>query len=230
MPHAAPPPDLAYLAPALDDFAAAFAGGTDAEDLDPVPLERALKARLVDEPDPAAAVAGDAAALESWLNGFDSGDHPGWAAAGMLRGLLTYGFEVETLGEDPDPGPLPSVSVETPAGWTAEAGPSSLSLKKGTRGALYAHFLAAPPGLPFPLREQWAAARLPAEPVAFGPVSGTKMTTDLPGPPPHKQVQYVLDAPGGTVSLTVFRTTGKPFDEAEIEAVLPTLRVRPAAA
>ena len=218
------PPDLAYLADALDDFARDLRDDVDAEDLDPVPLELALRARLTGEPDPRADVAADLAALEAWLKTFPSEDHPGWVAAGMLRGLLEYGFEVDTLGETPDPGPLPAVAVDAPPGWMAESSPGSLTLTKRGRDAVYAFFTAAPPGVPFPLREQWAAAGVSAESITFGPVGGAKRAGGGPGPAP---VQCVLDAPGGTVLLTVFSESGGSFDEAEVEAVLHTLRVTP---
>ena len=221
------PKDLAYLVRPLEGFAAALRGGAHAEDIDYRPLERALKVRLAGEADPAATVAADLAALEEWLRSFESDDHPGWCAAGAVRGLLTYGFEVATLGEDPDPGPLPTIRLDPPPGWTAETAPATLTLTKGRRGAIQALFITGQSGFGPTLRRQWRAGGLSPEPATFGPVSGEKLTTEQPGPIPWKQVQYVLDAPGGPVFLSVCRTTGRTFDETELEAVLHTLRVVP---
>ncbi|MFH5804494.1 hypothetical protein [Alienimonas sp. DA493] len=223
------PPSLAYLDRPLAGFEAALRGGADAEDLDARPLERALKRRLEHEADPAAAVAGDLAALEAWLGSFDSDDHAGWCVVGIFRGLLSFGFDVAALGEGPDPGPQPTIAVEAPPGWTAEASPASLALTKGRRGAIHALIIVAQPGFGSLLRRQWRAGGVVAEPVAFGPVSGEKLVSELPGPVSHKQVQYELDVPGGSVMVTMGRATGRSFDETELEAVLHTLRVRPPA-
>ncbi|NNJ27629.1 hypothetical protein [Alienimonas chondri] len=235
MPPAVPapssPPDLpaglAYLAGAIGRAGTELAAGTDAEDIDPRPLERALKKRLAGVGDPSAAVAGDLAALETWLRSFDSDDHPGWWAAGALRGLALYGFDPDALGEDPDPGPQPSVFVDAPVGWTAEDAICTRVLTKGKRGAVQALFIASQPGFGDLLRTQWRAGGLTAEPVEFGLVSGERLISELPGPVSHKRVQYELDAPGGSVYVNIARTTGKPFDEAEVEAVLHTLRIIP---
>ncbi|QDT14958.1 hypothetical protein [Alienimonas californiensis] len=221
------PPNLAYLARPLAAFEAALRGGAEAEDLDSLPLEQALKGRLGLEADPAAAVAADLAALEAWLGSFPSDEQAGWCVVGVFHGLLSFGFDVASLGEAPDPGPQPTIVIELPPGWTAEDAPCMRTLTKGRRGAVHATFIASQPGFGGLLRAQWRAGGFAAAPVAFGRVCGEKLVSERPGPVPHKRVQYELDAPGGSVMATVFRTTGRSFDEAELEAVLHTLRVRP---
>lgn len=62
--------------------------------------------------------------------------------------------------------------------------------------------------------------------VRFGQVVGKKRLTVIKRPTPFlKSIQYVLESPGGWVSIIVQRD--QDFDEAPLETAFATLQVRP---
>jgi hypothetical protein len=64
-------------------------------------------------------------------------------------------------------------------------------------------------------------------PVQFGAAVGVRFTLVQVKPAPWKQVDYLLQVPGGFVSVRLC-AMGADLDEHELEAKLETLRVVPA--
>lgn len=198
------------------------------EDLDASALEAALRKRLRGLDDEAAAVAlgKDRDLLQTWLDATAARGHPAYWVVGYLS---SPDIAVHVL-HPPQPGQGPVMTFEVPRGWAMKAVPFRLDLKKAKLLAEITaidretfdrhqlkHALAShPPGVQ-------ATARCCG--VRFGECFGTKYIYVEAAPPSWKRVTYVLQVPGGYVSIWHSARGGTAFDEFELEEKLHTLRL-----
>jgi hypothetical protein len=147
-------------------------------------------------------------------------------------------FQELLKGGKVPPEPLgPSIAFESPTGWTSELVSSSLHIRKGRKllgevsviddfsfkKALHSNEVRDR------LQKQNAVAveeGWKTSPVQFGDSHGFKFRY-IQTEPWWKRVQYLLEVPGGKVSV-VLDGCGKDFDEAAFEDKLKTLRISPA--
>jgi hypothetical protein len=192
------------------------------EDVDPVPLEKALRKRLrgLDEAGAAAELEKDRQTLVNWLAASASSDHPGhWVA-----GFLSSPDLASCLLQPRPPTPRgPVMNFEAPEGWKVTVVPYRLDFKKGKLiGTIMAvdefsfttmqrQAECVPPGLSLG-RETLA--------VKFNNCEGKKFVARQP----FKRVDYLLRVPGGFVAA-MLSALGADFDEAPFESKLHTLRL-----
>jgi hypothetical protein len=196
------------------------------EDVDSSRLESALRKRVrgFDEEAADAELARDRELLERWLK--DKPLHP----AHWIYGFLLSPDIATHLTQPADSPPRgPEMSFVAPEGWKVKIVPFRLDLKKGKLiGTITAidkfsfDFMqrqqenwVAPPGLEA-IRE--------VQVVRHGEVSGTKYVYRQVVPVPWKQLNYLLNVPGGFVSASL-SAMGVDFDEAPFDDKLHTLRL-----
>ncbi|MDB5328303.1 MAG: hypothetical protein JWM57_3872 [Phycisphaerales bacterium] len=207
------------------------------EDVDTSRLDAALRKRVrgVDEEAADAELAKDRDLLERWLT--DKPDHP----AHWIRGFLLSPELATHLTQPAEAPPRgPEMFFEAPAGWKVKTVPFRLDLKAGkVIGSImaideltFAHLrwqreqamktpVSAMEGFPQPKIE----GTFDVSEVSYEQCSGKKYLSRMTSPAPWKQVDYILRAPGGFVSIGLGTVTGVDFDESPLESRLHTLRL-----
>jgi hypothetical protein len=128
----------------------------------------------------------------------------------------------------------PTITFETPTGWSTEQVPLALHLRKGRKqigqitviddswfeSSLHSH----------EAREKFMSqssstfdGRWTKSPVRFGASHGFKFSYNQRNPF-WKSVEYLLNVPGGKIKVNL-DGCGKDFDESEFEAKIPTLSI-----
>jgi hypothetical protein len=170
----------------------------------------------------------DADALNAWLA--DPGQQFSGAhfISGALLGILGYDGVQQLLGNEPEP-PLPpapcKATLQPPDGFETSDAYTGMVLKKGELMVFIDAWLEAPWTLMIEQpAELLAISGIVESKVRFGDiVRGTTRLCEIHGPVFLKNVGYVLEVPGGWVSISSQSNT--PFDEAILEAKLHTLKV-----
>jgi hypothetical protein len=219
------PKQLRYMRPFLRYLESLPAEDLN-EDVDPTILESALRKRLATG-DPDKTLDDDRRVLDEWLDSFDSQTHPAHWISGYILNLSPSDLQdVEERHESQ----VPMIEIEPPTGWTVSDDGSLLR-----KGELFAAIQPVDTATISVLQRQMAVAPIMpppivaqriAEPVTFGAVTGNKYLYSQSLPRPWKQVDYLLEVPGGFVMVKVC-AMGAEFDEREVEDRLCTLSVRP---
>jgi hypothetical protein len=220
------PDELGYLQPFVNWLGKYSPDGLN-EDIDAARLERALRRRVrgLSVLEAQRRLAADREALRSWLESSAPQGHP----AQWVLGFLSHPKLAKELLE-PAPGrpPEPLIEFEPPAGWRVRVTPFNLNLRKGKPTAsitLINEFsfrnLQVPGSQRFPPGE----GRVEEQAMQFGEVKGTKYWRIQTAPVPSRQMDYVLEVPGGFVNIVLRRADGQEFDEQPFEAQLGTLRL-----
>lgn len=203
------------------------------EDVDASRLEAVLRKRLrgLDEGTGEAKLASDRDLLERWL--VDKPSHP----AHWIRGFLLSADLATHLTRPAEPSPRgPEMLLEPPIGWNVKTVPYRLDLKAGTViGSILAIDQASFEGsqrereLTAKLRRPYEQTANEISDVALDRCSGKKFVFRRITPAPWKQVDYLLQVPGGFVWIQLSTMTGVDFDESLLESSLHTLRLLPSA-
>lgn len=207
------------------------------EDVDMDAIEAALRQRVkgMKLRDAISRLTEDRAILEQWLQ---QKGHKSSPAFLISIYMMRPGPLARQLLAPPLP-PEPEIVMETPEGWTSKASPRSLEMKKGKLfcsiilydRAGFEHVMWSVrhrKELQWGSNNPWANLGVWSElPAQFGLCHGEKHHYAQTGKTNWKSVEYGLEVPGGYVYVRVGHTSGKDFDETEVEQKLHTLKVIP---
>jgi hypothetical protein len=135
--------------------------------------------------------------------------------------------------------PDPTIGIDPPQDWISKAAPRSLVLKKGKQFcAIWIWDKSTFESRQWDANKREEMQRSSKNPwanlgvwtrqtVKFGESTGEKFVYSQSGNANWKQVDYLLEIPGGLVEVRIGHEAGRDFDESEIEACLSTLKVIP---
>jgi hypothetical protein len=230
------PEDIKYLEPVLRKMREIPVDELN-EDTDASAINKALLGRIkaLGKCGVSKRLAADRDVLRTWLEESKAEEPAAWWIVGYL---MIPGALVRRLLAPPEAPPSgPKIVFEAPAGWTVKHYPVSISFRNGK---LVASIQAIDADILKHLRSQYEAMdKLPARPrnlprpkykvkcersvVRFGECRGDKRTSVMIGPG-WKRIDYLLEVPGGAVTI-MLDGGGKGFDESAFEEKLHTLRV-----
>jgi hypothetical protein len=229
------PKELNYLKSAAEELAT-IPPDELTDDIDSSKLDAALRERIsgLKLRDAVARLTEDSTILKRWLQEAKGHDAVIWIAGYLMRpGPLAR----QLLA--PPPPPDYTVGFEAPLGWAATSGPRALSL---TKGKLHCYVMVLDKS-GFERFQRDAANReeqqrnsknpladfgvWTATSVVFEQCYGQKYLYIRAGEAAWKQVDYLLEVPGGFVFVRVGHASGKDFDETDVEQKFHSLAVIP---
>lgn len=248
------PQNLKYLQPFVAKLAKLPPDDLN-EDVDPTPLMRLLQKRIkgLDARAASRALEADYVALEKWLA--DKPTHPAYWILGVLfspnlmDGLDPQGVPGAETGEREAPlEKMPEIHFDAPAGWLKTPFPYRVDLECGNlRGTITYVYPLSFDGRVREMKNRHKPVSIahlsPDDPLersiieqkkrmqiistefdfAQGEITGKKWVVSETAES-GKRVDYLLTVPGGHVSI-LLEAGGAPFDEAEFERQLGSVRV-----
>lgn len=234
------PQPLRYLQPFVRKLAKLGPEGHREQEIDAGPLDVAMRRRIrgMDRRSAEAALAEDRKRLTAWLNTTGGQDHPAYWILGYLSGA---GLASHLRRPPPEarhkskPPRRSGIVFDAPEGWTAKPGRWRLDLKtKGVVGLIEGmdrtSYLNARRLLktirPVPQPRGTPKVTVTSSSIRRGVCSGMKHIRRWSKPALSKQVHYLLQVPGGGVTIVLVTTGKADFDESPLESKLHTLRIQ----
>lgn len=207
------------------------------EDVDATKLVAALRNRVkgLELRDAISQLTKDNELLQKWIKETKTSE-------GAVFFISAYFLRPGPLARDllaPSPPPEPTVSVEMASDWQAKEFPRRLDLFKDKvfcsiaildklGFSIYKTKSDHRQELQKSPQNPWAnLGVLTKIPVRFGECHGEKSVYVQPGKTNWKSVDYLLEVPGGFMSVGLGHKKGKDFDETEFEKKFHTLKVIP---